>query len=192
MNATIKRATFEITDEEAIILRHAPDHSALLAEVGRLTKERDERWTELDCSYVNMVQKLSSLVRSILVSYERGASQDVWPKVEEMRDWMELKHPYVADLKRLVADHENRIAQLATLRRERDELRAELLTTHQMACRVGLERDELAKLLGEAADELAVPGYDAPPISKGVQNLLSRIRAALQSLRALTEQPGKP
>lgn len=75
---------------------------------------------------------------------------------------------------------------------ERDELRAELLTTHQMACRVGLERDELAKLLGEAADELAVPGYDAPPISKGVQNLLSRIRAALQSLRALTEQPGKP
>lgn len=71
---------------------------------------------------------------------------------------------------------------LATLRRERDELRAELLTTHQMACRVGLERDELAKLLGEAADELAVPGYDAPPISKGVQNLLSRIRAALQSV----------
>lgn len=39
---------------------------------------------------------------------------------------------------------------LATLRRERDELRAELLTTHQMACRVGLERDELRAKQGEA------------------------------------------
>jgi len=88
-------------------------------------------------------------------------------------------------------DFFDRLAPLVALK-ERDELRAELLTTHQMACRVGLERDELAKLLGEAADELAVPGYDYTPISKGVQNLLSRIRAALQSLRALTEQPGKP
>lgn len=41
---------------------------------------------------------------------------------------------------------------LATLRRERDELRAELLTTHQMACRVGLERDELAKRQNAADD----------------------------------------
>lgn len=58
-------------------------------------------------------------------------------------------------------DFFDRLAPLVALK-ERDELRAELLTTHQMACRVGLERDELAKLLGEAADELAVPGYDAP------------------------------
>ena len=42
------------------------------------------------------------------------------------------------------------VAQLATLRQERDELRAELLTTHQMACRVGLERDELRAKQGEA------------------------------------------
>ena len=41
---------------------------------------------------------------------------------------------------------EDAINQFATLRQERDELRAELLTTHQMACRVGLERDELAVL----------------------------------------------
>lgn len=71
MNATIKRATFEITDEEAIDLFHA------------------------------------------------------------------LKR----DLEYTIDTHWNR--HLATLRRERDELRAELLTTHQMACRVGLERDEL-------------------------------------------------
>lgn len=58
---------------------------------------------------------------------------------------------------------------LATLRRERDELRAELLTTHQMACRVGLERDELAKLLAGGAGRIArerhrhvtQEGYDA-------------------------------
>ena len=124
--------------------------AAAQSEVGRLTKERDERWTELDCSYVNMVQKLSSLVRSILVSYERGASQDVWPKVEEMRDWMELKHPYVADLKRLVDDHETRIDQLATLRRERDEaqqLLADMTQDRDKAIgelrAVEVERDEL-------------------------------------------------
>jgi hypothetical protein len=42
------------------------------------------------------------------------------------------------------------VRYVATLRRERDELRAELLTTHQMACRVGLERDELRAKQGEA------------------------------------------
>ena len=80
MNATIKRATFEITDEEAIDLFHA------------------------------------------------------------------LKR----DLEYTIDTHWNR--HLATLRRERDELRAELLTTHQMACRVGLERDELAKRQNAAND----------------------------------------
>lgn len=46
----------------------------------------------------------------------------------------------------------NRIARrnYDARRRERDELRAELLTTHQMACRVGLERDELRAKQGEA------------------------------------------
>ena len=44
----------------------------------------------------------------------------------------------------VTADFARRLErETATLRRERDELRAELLTTHQMACRVGLERDEL-------------------------------------------------
>ena len=40
--------------------------------------------------------------------------------------------------------------ETATLHAQLGEARAELLTTHQMACRVGLERDELRAKQGEA------------------------------------------
>jgi hypothetical protein len=96
-------------------------------------------------------------------------------------------------------DFFDRLAPLVALK-ERDELRAELLTTHQMACRVGLERDELAKMLETECNTLQVElveaerkfqdGFDCVPfceLSSAANALLSRIRAALQSLRALTE-----
>lgn len=62
----------------------------------------------------------------------------------------------------VTADFARRLErETATLRRERDELRAELLTTHQMACRVGLERDELAKRQN-AASQTAAPNTSQP------------------------------
>ena len=42
------------------------------------------------------------------------------------------------------------LSETATLHAQLGEARAELLTTHQMACRVGLERDELRAKQGEA------------------------------------------
>ena len=168
------------------------------SEVGRLTRERDE---------ANVKGQ-----ERVMETWLRCLGDQVYPKAHHIdalgkttRRLTEDRNAAQKELECVAKELQSATAELATLRRERDELRAELLTTHQMACRVGLERDELAKLLETECNTLQVElveaerkfqdGFDCVPfceLSSAANALLSRIRAALQSLRALTEQPGKP
>ena len=122
---------------------------------GRIARERHRHVTQEGYDAAHDDEHTYGTIRVVAAMLACNGTDASVSDPLDRDDWNLGRHPLERRLEiagALLAAELDRLARAAlqSVAKERDELRAELLTTHQMACRVGLERDELRAKQGEA------------------------------------------